>query len=131
MFRSDVKGRGYGNERVEISREFDYCLEFDGIRVVTTPALYGAEKYYASLRPHCVLSRSDFFVAARSFNQLNGTKNPGAGNKRKIRRAVSYRRGGALFARSLESLRFVLSVQEIILRSSYYDPSYTFHRNIQ
>lgn len=30
MFHGDIKGRSYGNERVEISRESDYCLEFDG-----------------------------------------------------------------------------------------------------
>lgn len=34
MFRSNVKGRSYGNERVEISRESDYCLEFVGIHTV-------------------------------------------------------------------------------------------------
>lgn len=38
MFHGDVKGRSYGNERVEISRESDYCLGFDGIRVVTSRA---------------------------------------------------------------------------------------------
>jgi len=31
MFHGNVKGRSYGNERVEISRESDYCLEFDAI----------------------------------------------------------------------------------------------------
>jgi len=35
MFHGDIKGRSYGNERVEISWESDYCLEFDWIRVVT------------------------------------------------------------------------------------------------
>lgn len=35
MFHSDIKGRSYGNERVEISRESDYCLEFGGICVLT------------------------------------------------------------------------------------------------
>lgn len=35
MFHGDIKGRSYGNEGVEISRESDYCLEFGGICVVT------------------------------------------------------------------------------------------------
>jgi len=40
MFHGNVKGRSYGNERVEISRESDYCLEFDAIRclAVALPA---------------------------------------------------------------------------------------------
>lgn len=57
MFHDDIKGRSYGNERVEISRESDYCLEFDGIRVVTSPATpKNIVRRYA--RMHCVLSRS-------------------------------------------------------------------------
>lgn len=38
MFHGDIKGRSYGNERVEISWESDYCLEFGRIRVVTSQA---------------------------------------------------------------------------------------------
>lgn len=38
MFHGDIKGRSYGNERVEISWESDYCLEFGWIRVVTLQA---------------------------------------------------------------------------------------------
>jgi len=34
MFHGDIKGRSYGNERVEISWESDYYLEFGWIRVV-------------------------------------------------------------------------------------------------
>lgn len=67
MFHGDTQGRSYGNERVEISWESDYCLEFGWIRVVTFTG--DAEKYYATFRVHCVLSRfhptDGIFVAAR------------------------------------------------------------------
>jgi len=66
MFHGDIKGRSYGNERVEISRESDYCLEFGGICVVT---LRIAVKNIMHHSVHCVfiseILSDEIFVAAR------------------------------------------------------------------